>query len=179
MGFMVARIAADDDTLGLMDLGSLRQSPYVARASVDSPVGLVLVRAGQRANATTVSFFSEVAHHPTSMWICLERESYTHGLLAEVNEFSFITLHRGQAEIAAACGTESGRARDKCKGLPLYDNGGGFLFLQGAMASTACRVVHAHPVGAHTIFIAHILSGDMRQGRASLRNLLISDLKIL
>lgn len=162
-----------------MDLEGLRQSPYVARASVDSPVGLVVVRAGQRVNATTVSFFSEVAHYPTSMWISLEPESYTHSLLTEINEFSFITLHCRQAETAAACGTESGRARDKCKSMPLYDNGGGFLFLKDAMASTACRVVRTHPLGTHTIFVAHMLSGDMQQGRVSLRNLLISDLKML
>jgi flavin reductase (DIM6/NTAB) family NADH-FMN oxidoreductase RutF len=162
-----------------MDVESIRRSPYVTRAAVESPVGLVVVRVGERSNAMTVSFFSEVAHHPTSMWISIERQCYTHSLLKETNEFSFMTLHHRQTEIAVACGTESGRARDKCKGLALYDNGAGFLFLRGAMASTACRVFQSHPLGEHTLFLAHVLSGDMYQGRSSLRNLLISDLKTL
>ncbi len=157
----------------------LRGCPYVRSAGFEGPVGLVVTRAGERANAMTVSFFSEVAHHPTSMWISISRDSFTHELLSENGEFSFITLQERQAGIAVACGTESGRSRDKCASLDLYDNGSGFLFLRGALASTACRIFRATPAGDHTIFLACMLSGDIDGNCSRLRNLLLSDLASL
>lgn len=162
-----------------MSVEILRNCPYVARAQVESPVGLVVVRADGRTNAITVSFFSEVAHHPTAMWISIARSSYTHELLTGAGAFSFITLHKGQAEIAVACGTASGREKNKCEKLALYDNGHGGLFLKDAMASVACQVTRTVPLGDHTLFLANILAGDMRIGRVTLPNLLISDLKAL
>jgi len=146
---------------------------------VESPVALAIVRAGDRTNATTVSFFSEVAHHPTSLWIAISSQSFTHALLTEKDEFSLVTLQNQQAKIAVACGTESGRKTDKCGPLDLYDNGSGFLFLREALASTACRIFRRVPMGDHTLFLAKILSGDVYRARRNLRNLLISDLKAL
>jgi flavin reductase (DIM6/NTAB) family NADH-FMN oxidoreductase RutF len=151
--------------------------PYVSGAVVESPVGLVIVESEGRRNAMTVSFFSEVAHYPTSMWISIARDSHTHSLLSGAGRFSFITLHQGQGPIAIACGTASGRDRDKCSALDLYDNGEGFLFLKGALASTACRIASATRVGDHTLFIAHMLSGHISPGGRASRQLLLSDLR--
>ena len=155
---------------------ALRNCPYVERAAVDSPVGLVVVRSGQARNAATVSFFSEVAHHPTSLWISIARDSYTRSLIEQTREFTFVTLHYDQAGIAEACGTRSGRDTDKCAGLDLYEKGG-FLFLRGAIASTACKVVQSVPLDDHVLYIAHILHGEIEGGRGVVRNLLVSDLK--
>jgi flavin reductase (DIM6/NTAB) family NADH-FMN oxidoreductase RutF len=160
-----------------MTLDALRMCPYVARAAVESTVGLVIVRSGDRVNAMTVSFFSELAHYPASIWISVSPKSYTHALLSEMGEFSLALLHRGQADIAIACGTVSGRDKNKCSQLELYDNGSGFLFLKDAISSTACRVYRSLSLGDHTMFLAKMLSGDIRNGRVRLPNLLISDLK--
>ncbi len=158
-----------------MPAQTLRDCPYVHRA-IEAPVGLVVVRAGGRTNAMTISFFSEVAHHPTSMWLSIARDTYTHSLLEENPEFSFITLESSQADVAVACGTISGRHMDKCKSLDLYDNRG-FLFLRGALASTACRLSRSVPLGEYTLWIAQMIHGDVQRGRGSFRNLLLSDLK--
>src|SRR5262245_30770729 len=115
------------------DIG-LANCQYVQRAIVDAPVGLVVTWAGGRVNAMTVSFFSEAAHHPTSMWMSIRRDTYTHQLLEENPEFTFVTLGQRQAGIAVACGTVSGWKADKCQALDIYNNRG-FFFLRGAIAS--------------------------------------------
>src|SRR5688572_28190061 len=125
-----------------MSAVAIDNCPYVERAIVEAPVGLVVAREGSRANAMTVSFFSEVAHYPTSMWLSIARDTYTHSLLEKNPEFSFITLSQRQAGIAVACGTVSGWRADKCKALDLYENRG-FLFLRGAISSAACRLVRS------------------------------------
>ena len=155
---------------------SLSEHPYLAKSVVESPVGLVVVKTAAHRNAMTISFFSEVAHHPTSMWVSIARSSWTHALLEEAGQFSFILLHQGQAEIARFCGTVSGRERDKCAGLDLYESDGGFLFLRDALTSTACRVTRAVPVGDHTLFIANMLAGDVETRHLLARQLLQSDL---
>jgi flavin reductase (DIM6/NTAB) family NADH-FMN oxidoreductase RutF len=127
----------------------------------------------------TVSFFSEVAHHPTSLWVSVAPSCYTHELLEAARRFTFVTLHRGQARLAAECGTISGRELDKCASLDLYEGGDGYLYLRGALASTACRVTRSVPLGDHTLFIAEMLSGDIHRGGAALRNLLLSDVRAL
>ena len=158
---------------------SLRRSPYLERSVVPGPVGLVIVPTPGGANALTVSLFSEVAHFPTTMWVAIAPHTYTHSLLLEAGRFSFITLHRKQAVLAAACGTASGRETPKCRALELYQHGDGFLFLEDALASTACVIERSHPVGDHTLFIGRMLSGELTSRRTAERQLLLSDLRAL
>lgn len=138
-------------------------------------MGLVIVRSGTARNAMTVSLFSEVAHYPIGLWVSIAKDSFTHSLLAERPEFTFVTLHRGQAEIARACGTESGRAKDKCAALDLYESDGGFLFLRDSIASTACRIARSVDLGTHSLFVAGMFLGDVTRRSGLPRHLLLSD----
>lgn len=151
-------------------------SPYITDSLIESAVGLIVVAAGQRRNAMTLSFFSEVAHHPTTLWVSVAQTAYTHSLIEEAGQFSLIVLNQTQKKIALACGTISGRDRDKCAALNLYRNPEGFLFLDQALASTACRVRHSVPIGEHTLFVADILEAELDSRTGHLRQLLLSDL---
>lgn len=126
----------------------------------------------------TISCFSEVAHHPTSMWVSVAHSSYTHELLAETGKFSFIALHQHQTEIALACGTESGRTRNKCSALDLLETDEGDLFLRNAIACTACRVTKSVDLGDHTLFVAAMVNGVMNTRLGLYRQLLLSDLLV-
>lgn len=144
---------------------------------IESAVGLVLVKLGAASNAMTVSFFSEVAHHPTALWVSIEKSSHTHSLLEQTAEFSLIVLNQTQKDIAIACGTVSGRTRDKCADLDVYLNQSGFLFLGGALASTGCRIRQRLDVGDHTLFVGDIIECEIESRKSHLRQLLLSDLR--
>jgi len=156
-------------------------SPYLNSALIDSIVGLVLVKAGDKTNAMTVSFFSEVAHHPTSLWVSIDKSSYTHSLIEASGRFTLAVLNQTQGDIALACGSTSGRDQDKCAALSsypgLYPGRDGYVFLNGALASTACSVRQSVDIGDHTLFIADILHSDMESRKSHLRQLLLSDLR--
>jgi flavin reductase (DIM6/NTAB) family NADH-FMN oxidoreductase RutF len=124
----------------------------------------------------TVSFFSEVAHHPTSLWVSIAKTSYTHELIKDVGLFSLIILTNAQRDIALTCGSASGRDRDKCSALDLYRGPEGYLFLNGALASTACSVRQTVSIEDHTLFIADILNTEIESRKSHLRQLLLSDL---
>jgi flavin reductase (DIM6/NTAB) family NADH-FMN oxidoreductase RutF len=136
-----------------------------------------MVQAGDRRNAMTVSFFSEVAHHPTALWVGISPETLTHELIQETGRFSLAVLTAKQKQIAKTCGTNSGRQMDKCARLDLYSSPSGFLFLAGSLASTGCVVSHSERAGDHTIFIADIIEAELDSATLDHRQLLLSDLR--
>jgi flavin reductase (DIM6/NTAB) family NADH-FMN oxidoreductase RutF len=146
-------------------------SPYLAGSVTESPVGLVLTESDGRRNAMTVSFFSEVSHHPTTLWVSIAKDSLTHALILQSKRFSSIALNERQKELARLCGTVSGRAEDKCARLPLRAHGQ-HLFLDGALASVACAVRTTIANGDHTLFIADILASEMETLNTMRRHLL-------
>jgi flavin reductase (DIM6/NTAB) family NADH-FMN oxidoreductase RutF len=152
-------------------------SAYINESVLEAAVGLVVVKAGEKTNAMTVSMYSEVAHHPTTLWVSIDKKSYTHALLQEQPNFSLVVLQQHQTNIALKCGTVSGRDEQKCSSLDLYQNNSGFLFLRSALASTSCTVRDSTELEEHTIFIADILEAEIESRKSFLRQLLISDLK--
>jgi len=153
----------------------LRRS-YVDDSVVVSPVGIILSEWQDERNAMTVSSFSEVAHFPTTLWVSIARTSYTHHLVQTSRRFTIVVLDDTQGPIAEACGTASGRTVNKCRDLNLYHGPEGELFMKDSFASAACRVRNSRPLGAHTLFIADILSGELETRRNIRRHLLTTDL---
>jgi flavin reductase (DIM6/NTAB) family NADH-FMN oxidoreductase RutF len=151
------------------------RSPY-CDGLIPAPVGVVLVNTDGRRNASTVTFFSEVAHHPTSMWVSLNTASLTHDLVRLGGAFTLSVLSRKQRDVALACGTATGRDVDKCQSLDLTTSSSGFLYLRGAVASTACRVRQTIPLGDHTVFVADLLEGERDTQAARLGPLLSIDI---
>ncbi len=161
--------------IALMENDSLA-SPYIADSVVESAVGLVLVETGNTRNAMTVSFFSEVAHHPTALWVSISNKTYTHSLIEQTGRFTLAVLNQAQKTLAIACGTVSGKDHDKCASLDLYKSPGDFLFLRGALASTGCVVRERVTLGDHTLFVADIIESHIDSRKAHMRHLLLSDL---
>jgi flavin reductase (DIM6/NTAB) family NADH-FMN oxidoreductase RutF len=151
------------------------ESPYISGSIIDGAVGLVVVDTGSVVNAMTISFFSEGAHHPATLWVSISPTAYTHALITQAGRFSLAVLHQGQRKIALDCGTVSGRQRDKCSALGLHRSPTGFPFLTDALASTACRVRETIPIGEHTMFVADILEAEF-DSRRYRRHLLVDDL---
>jgi flavin reductase (DIM6/NTAB) family NADH-FMN oxidoreductase RutF len=152
-------------------------SPYITHSLIDSAVGLILVQARERLNAMAISFFSEVAHHPTALWAAIAPGTLTHSMIQETGRFSLAVLNQTQAQIAMMCGSVSGRQTDKCSRLDLHKSPSGFLFLAGALASTGCVVRHSGTTGDHTIFVADIIEAELDSTTLHLRQLLLSDLR--
>jgi flavin reductase (DIM6/NTAB) family NADH-FMN oxidoreductase RutF len=149
---------------------------YTAGSILNSCIALVLVDAPPQRNAMTVSFFSEVAHHPTALWVSIAKHTHTHELILNARRFSLAVLNDTQAEIARKCGSTSGRDIDKCAVLDLIKTESGFLILRGALATTGCEITQTHEVDDHTLFIANILESYLDSRQAHRRQLLLSDL---
>jgi flavin reductase (DIM6/NTAB) family NADH-FMN oxidoreductase RutF len=151
-------------------------TPYIADAVVEAAVGLILTEAEGRSNAMTISFFSEAAHWPTTMWVSIAKSSYTHHLMTTSGRFSVVMLYDKQHEFAESCGTVSGRYHDKTRALGLDRTETGDLFLPDSLASVICRVRRTCDLNDHTLVIGDILGGWLNSQHLGRRHLLLSDL---
>lgn len=152
-------------------------SPYLRGSVLESPVGLVLTEDRGRANAMTGSFFSEVAHYPTALWVSIATHSLTHELIESSRRFSLAVLHAGQKEIAEWCGSDSGRSKDKCARLNLYRVADAFLYLAGSLSSISCEVRSSHQLDGHTMYVAAMLAGETDSNSSVRRHLLTADFR--
>jgi flavin reductase (DIM6/NTAB) family NADH-FMN oxidoreductase RutF len=159
-----------------MTQSSAVSSPYLSGSLVVSPVGLVLTEWRNRRNAMTVSFFSEVAHYPTTLWVSIAQSSFTHDLIEASGRFTLVVLDDSQQDIARSCGFTSGRATDKCERLNLCYGPKGELYMKDVFASAACTVREAYSLGEQTLYIADILAGEFETRRSIRRHLLTTDL---
>lgn len=151
-------------------------SPYLSGSVVESPVGILLTEAGERRNAMTISFFSEVAHHPTTLWISVAPGSYTRELIETSGRFTLAVLHDRQKDLAWECGLVSGRDTDKFGKLRTHRGPAGFLYLDEALGAAACRVRSSRPAGDHILFVAEIVAGEVETRHSLRRALLTRDL---
>ena len=110
------------------------------------------------------------------MWLSLDVSTFAHELIEAGGKFTLAVLNRRQGDLALRCGTASGRDTDKCAGLDLSETHGGFLYLAGAIASTACHVRRSISAGDHTVFIADLIEGERDTRSARLGPLLSIDL---
>ena len=125
---------------------------------LESIVGLLVVDDHGEPRAIRTAFFSEVAHHPTSLWVSVEKGSRIFERIIESRQFTMAVLHCGQQE-----------------GWRFYSHDG-FHFVEDALSSTACRVLQEIDLGTHTVFVAEMIEGHVRKGHPK-RNLLASDLR--
>jgi flavin reductase (DIM6/NTAB) family NADH-FMN oxidoreductase RutF len=152
-------------------------SDYINSTILDAPVALLITSSAGRRNAMTLSFFSEVAHHPASLWISVRPQTLSHCWIEETGSFTLAPLHSGQAALAQACGELSGRQKDKTTSLDLFQKGG-YWHLSGAFASIACRVICRRPsTGDHTLFIGEIVEAFAESRNPIRRHLLTRDLR--
>jgi flavin reductase (DIM6/NTAB) family NADH-FMN oxidoreductase RutF len=148
---------------------------YIDEAVHNGPVAILHAEHQGLSNLAAISFFSEVAHHPTSLWVSVETTSYSRELIQASGRFSLSVLHQGQAKLALHCGARSGRELDKCAGVALYHDPRGFHVVEDCLASAWCEVKSILPLGGHMLVIAGIVAGTINTKAAKVRHLLISD----
>lgn len=128
-----------------------------------SGIAIITARAGERDVGMTVSAFCSVSLSPPLVLVCVDRNASMHDLL----------LRHPQMGISiVACENEQHCRRfadknetQRFEGVPLRRGKSAVALLEDAMAHLECRLVHHCEAGDHTIFIAEVEDGAMRDGQ--------------
>jgi flavin reductase (DIM6/NTAB) family NADH-FMN oxidoreductase RutF len=133
------------------------------RGRIPSGIAIITTRDGDRDVGMTVSAFCSVSLSPPLFLVCIDRTASMHDLLLRHPKL-------GISIIASEHAAHSQRFADKnekrrFEGMPFTRGESMVMLLDDAMARLECQLVHHHEAGDHTIFIAEVERGALREGQ--------------
>jgi len=138
----------------------------LAVKSIVWPVCLVGAIQNEKHNIMTVAWITQVSANPPQLVISIDKSRYTHNMISETGEFVVSILGSDQKEIAAVCGSRSGRNVDKINQLKIKTVPSTVVQvprLAGFLANMECKVVSQHPAGDHTLFVGEVVAADVNK----------------
>ncbi|HEX7095529.1 MAG TPA: flavin reductase family protein [Acidimicrobiales bacterium] len=133
---------------------------------IPNALALVGSRAGDRRNAMTTSWITQVSMEPVLIGIGVDNESVTHGLISEGGSFSvnlwdsrdtkvFVKFSKPAVDDGS---TLNGRAvRTATTGAPIFEE---------AVVWMDCVVRHSIDLGTHTFFVGEVVDAAIRDDDA-------------
>jgi len=105
----------------------------------------------------TVSSFTSVSVEPPTVLVCVNKQAYTHGIIAKSGVYAISLLSAGQAALSNRfAGMEAG-ITDRFADLAIRTAETGSPLLPGAIAWLDCRVRQMIDTSTHTIYIAEVM----------------------
>ncbi|MFN2606796.1 MAG: flavin reductase family protein [Acidimicrobiales bacterium] len=125
------------------------------------PSGLYVVgsRAGERRNAMTLNWATQVSADPKLVAIGVEHGALTHELVTEGGVFSVCLVDREDRAIVRRFTkpVEADLGAGTLNGFPFSDGVTGAPVLDQAVAVVECRVRQAVDLGSHTLFVGEVV----------------------
>ncbi|KUK53576.1 MAG: Flavin reductase domain protein FMN-binding protein [Desulfotomaculum sp. 46_296] len=146
----------------------------LAARSLVWPVCLVGAIENEKHNIMTVAWITQISANPLQLVISIDKSRYTHNMISETGEFMVSILSSEQKEIAAVCGSRSGRNVDKIKQLKIETVPSTVVKvprLAGCLANMECKVVAQYPAGGRTLFVGEVVAADV--GKENLKPMIM------
>jgi flavin reductase (DIM6/NTAB) family NADH-FMN oxidoreductase RutF len=125
------------------------------------PSGLYVVgaRDGERRNGMTLNWATQVSFEPKLVGIGVEKEAFTHELIAAGGVFSLNILSREDRAIVRKFvkPVEVDAEARTLSGFPFHDGRSGAPILDQAVAYVDCEVRNPVDCGGHTFFIGEVI----------------------
>ena len=131
------------------------------------PSGLYVVgsRAGERRNAMTLNWATQVSSDPKLLAIGVEKEAFTHELISEGRVFSLNIVDREDRAIVRKFTkpVEVDVTASTLNGFTFQDGSTGAPILDMAVAWVECRVHQQVDLGDHTLFIGEVVDAGFQK----------------
>ena len=125
------------------------------------PYGLYVVgaRAGERRNAMTMNFATQLATDPKMVGVSVWKEALTHELVGEGRVFALNLVDREDRAIVRKFvkPVEVDASSHTLNGFPFHDGPSGAPVLDQAVAWLDCRVRADLDCGDHTLFVGEVV----------------------
>jgi flavin reductase (DIM6/NTAB) family NADH-FMN oxidoreductase RutF len=125
------------------------------------PYGLYVVgsRSGSNHNLMTLNWATQVSFEPKLIGIGVEKEAFTHELIAASGVFSLNILSREDRAIVRKFvkPVEVDAEAKTLNGFPFHDGRSGAPILDQAVAYVDCEVRNPVDCGGHTFFIGEVI----------------------
>ncbi len=126
-----------------------------------SGVTVVTTADQDRPAGMTVSAFSAVSLDPPLIQICVDRQAFTHEVIARAGQFAVNILAEDQAHLSRLFASHE---QHKFASVSYRRSDTGLPLLDGVLTALECRVVEAVAAGDHTIYIGEVLATHIGAG---------------
>jgi flavin reductase (DIM6/NTAB) family NADH-FMN oxidoreductase RutF len=131
------------------------------------PSGLYVIgsRAGDRRNAMTANWATQVSSDPKLLAVSVEKPAFTHELIAEGRVFSVNIVDREDRAIVRKFTkpVEVDPGASTLNGFAFHDGPTGAPILDQAVAWADCRLHSSVDLGAHTLFIGEVVDAGFQK----------------
>ena len=131
------------------------------------PSGLYVIgsRAGERRNAMTANWATQVSSDPKLVAVGVEKGAFTHELITEGRVFSVTIVDREDRAIVRKFTkpVEVDVAASTLNGFPFHDGPTGAPVLDQAVAWLDCRVHSTVDLGDHTLFLGEVVDAGFQK----------------
>lgn len=136
--------------------------------SIPNVLCLVGSRAGERWNAMTTSWVTQVAMEPVLVAIGVDQKAVTHELIDEGGSFSINLWDREDTRPFVKFSKPATKEDMALNGRPIREGSTGVPIFEEAIVYIECRVWQAVDCGSHTLFLGEVLDcGFQNQGDAA------------
>lgn len=148
-----------------------RQQMRAAMGHFATGVTVVTARDGDGSPlGTTANAFSSVSLEPPLLLVCLARDSLTLAALREAGRFAINILGEHQRDHSTRFAAKGSEAR--AHELEFGEHLDGVPYLEGSLATIACRLDAVHRAGDHEIVIGEVASISLAEAEAEVAPLL-------
>lgn len=136
--------------------------------SMPSGLYIVGVRDGDRTNAMTLNWATQVSRQPVRLGIAVQKEAFTHELLVSAESFTLNLLHRKDRALIRKFvkPVEVDREAMTLNGVAFRDSSTGAPVLTQALAFLDCRTVERLDLGDHTFFVGDVIDANFEKVQA-------------
>ncbi len=131
------------------------------------PSGLYVIgsRDGDRRNAMTLNWATQVSSDPKLLAISVEKTAFTHELISGGRVFSLCVIDREDRAIVRKFTkpVEVDLAAGTLNGFGFHDGSTGAPVLDQAAAWMECRLAQSVDVGSHTLFLGEIVDAGFQK----------------
>jgi flavin reductase (DIM6/NTAB) family NADH-FMN oxidoreductase RutF len=131
------------------------------------PYGLYVLgtRAGDRRNGMTINWVTQVSFDPKLIAVSVEKEAFTHELLAEGGVFALSLIDREDRAVVRKFTkpVEVDTEARTLNGFAYHDGLSGAPVLDQAAAFVDCAVRQQVDVGGHTLFLGEVVDAGFQK----------------
>lgn len=139
----------------------MRDNLRAAMGRFATGVAIITTKKEGEINGMTANSLTSVSLNPPMVLICIDRDNYSHKLIAESKVFAINFLGAGQQELSDAFARPGSGKAEYLARLETTSAATGSPIISGSLAYIDCRVAAIHAAGDHSIFVGEVAAAEV------------------
>jgi len=143
----------------------LDKEAVIKKALYALSYGLFIITAHSEGvdNGQCANTCFQVTSEPPRVAIGINKNNYTHELIANSGMFGVSVLNQQGRDYARNFGYRSGRGVNKFEGVSVHRGESGILLLDDVISTMEAKVIGKMDAGTHTLFLGEIMNAELIQ----------------